>query len=387
MGTTIQKLAESVSLIASAQTWIEGKATQQLIKTSQLNDMLHVAGMPDLHPGRGYPIGAAFFTRNTLYPALVGNDIGCGMGLWQTSVKLAKVNVEKLAKRLIDVEDPLDSTWGAEIATLKRQKRIETDDYDKALGTIGGGNHFAEFQAIDDVVDKATFAALGLDKSRLQLLVHSGSRGLGQSILVDHVSRFSHNGLKPSDSDFSDYLEKHDEAVRWAELNRDLIAKRFLQAIRESGQPILDVNHNLVVPKSIDGQQGWLHRKGATPSDQGCVVIPGSRGDFSYLVRPCELGKLHDVSLFSLAHGAGRKWQRGDCQGRLSHKYKKEDLLRTALGSRVICGNKELLYDEAPQAYKKCASVVGDLVDAGLVSIVATLRPVLTFKTQGECGK
>ncbi len=387
MGTTIQQLAESVSLIASTQTWIEGKATQQLIKTSQLTDMLHVAGMPDLHPGRGYPIGAAFFTQDTLYPALVGNDIGCGMGLWQTSAKVAKVNKDKLAKRLTDVESPLDSTWDEDIASLKRQKHIRVDSYDMALGTIGGGNHFAEFQAFDDVVDETTFAALGLDKSRLQLLVHSGSRGLGQSILVDHVSRYSHSGLQPSDSDFNDYLEKHDEAVRWAELNRELIARRFLHAIRESGQPILDVNHNLVVPKSIDGQQGWLHRKGATPSDQGCVVIPGSRGDFSYLVKPCAPGESHVASLFSLAHGAGRKWQRGDCQGRLSHKYKKEDLLHTALGSRVICGNKTLLYDEAPQAYKKCASVVGDLVDAGLVTIVAVLRPVLTFKTQGECTK
>ena len=127
------------------------------------------------------------------------------------------------------------------------------------------------------------------------------------------------------------------------------------------------MNHNLVVSKQLGDETGWLHRKGATPSDQGYVVIPGSRGDYSYLVEPLPSA----TGLYSLAHGAGRKWKRGDCQGRLSHKYKKDDLLKTALGSRVICNDKELLYDEAPQAYKKCESIISDLVDAGVVRLVA----------------
>jgi release factor H-coupled RctB family protein len=92
-----------------------------------------------------------------------------------------------------------------------------------------------------------------------------------------------------------------------------------------------------------------------------------------------------DQALFSLAHGAGRKWKRGECKGRLSHKYKKEDLYRTGLGSRVICGDKELLYDEAPEAYKDCSSIIDDLVNAGLVEVIAKLKPVLTFKTMESC--
>ena len=82
MSKTIQKITETVNLIASTDTWIEGLAIEQLIKTSQLSGMHQVAGMPDLHPGRGYPIGAAFFSVDKIYPALVGNDIGCGMSLW-----------------------------------------------------------------------------------------------------------------------------------------------------------------------------------------------------------------------------------------------------------------------------------------------------------------
>lgn len=392
MGKSVQKITENVSLIASTDTWIEGLAVQQLIKTSELSGMHSVAGMPDLHPGRGYPIGAAFFTTNKIYPALVGNDIGCGMSFWQTSAKVSKVNLEKLAKKFVHVEQPLDESWSVIIENRKSEKGITTDNYDRALGTIGGGNHFAEFQAIDEVYDHGALDELGLNKKHLQLLVHSGSRGLGQSILVDHITKHNHDGLvigddNIDDNGLQDYMTKHDQAVRWAELNREFIAKRFLEAIRAKGECVLDVNHNLVSPKEIGGQLGWLHRKGATPSDRGYVVIPGSRGDYSYLVKPIEgADESMAVSLCSLAHGAGRKWKRGECHGRLGHKYKREDLYRTALGSRVVCGNKELLYDEAPQAYKKCETVISDMVDAGLIEVVAKLRPVLTFKTNGDCS-
>ncbi|WP_299008681.1 RNA ligase RtcB family protein [uncultured Shewanella sp.] len=387
MGKSVQHLTENVSLIASADTWVEGLAVQQLIKTSKLSGMQRVAGMPDLHPGRGYPIGAAFFTTNKIYPALVGNDIGCGMSLWQTSANLSKVNLDKLAKKFEHVEQSLDASWAKNVAARKLEKGITNNAYDHAIGTIGGGNHFAEFQAIDEVYDQVALDELGLNKKHLQLLVHSGSRGLGQSILVNHVTKYNHDGLADESADFIDYMEQHDEAVRWAELNREFIAKRFLEAIRAKGECALDVNHNLVSPKAIEGQQGWLHRKGATPSDKGCVIIPGSRGDYSYLVKPIIAADASmAISLYSLAHGAGRKWKRGECHGRLGHKYKREDLYRTALGSRVVCGNKELLYDEAPQAYKKCATVISDMLDAGLIEIVAKLRPVLTFKTNGDCS-
>ncbi len=387
MGKSVQTIAQNVNLIASKDTWIEGLAVEQLKRTSQLQGMHSVAGMPDLHPGRGYPIGAAFFTTNKIYPALVGNDIGCGMSLWQTSAKVSKVNLDKLTKQFKDIEAPLDDSWREYITARKNDKEIDNNDFDQSLGTIGGGNHFAEFQAIDEIYNQAVVDELSLNRKKLQLLVHSGSRGLGQSILVEHVTKHNHDGLFVDDSNFNDYLIQHDHAVRWAELNRELIAKRFLTAMRANGNCTLDVNHNLVSAKKIGETNGWLHRKGATPGDQGCVVIPGSRGDYSYLVKPLALSsETQLMSLCSLAHGAGRKWKRGECQGRLSHKYKRDDLYRTTFGSRVICGDKELLYDEAPQAYKKCQTVISDMEDAGLIEVIARLKPVLTFKTNGDCN-
>ncbi|MDU6658461.1 MAG: RNA ligase RtcB family protein, partial [Neisseria mucosa] len=49
-----------IQIIADSNTWIEGNAVAQLETTARLPHMLRVAGMPDLHAGRGYPVGAAF---------------------------------------------------------------------------------------------------------------------------------------------------------------------------------------------------------------------------------------------------------------------------------------------------------------------------------------
>ncbi|WP_419534130.1 RNA ligase RtcB family protein [Endozoicomonas sp.] len=374
-----------IKLISSLNNWIEDEALQQLQKTAHLDGMVAVAGMPDLHPGRGYPVGAAFFSRRKIYPALVGNDIGCGMSLWCSSIKAHRANQDKLEKRLKGIEGPLDSHWLDEIAIAKKIKGIGLDSFDQSLGTIGGGNHFAEFQAIDDIVDPQALAELGIDDSQLLLLVHSGSRGLGQKILLRHIQRYNHTGICESDVGFYEYLEQHNEAVRWAEVNREMIARRFLKAVRSSGECVLDINHNTVMAATINGENGWLHRKGATPSDQGIVVIPGSRGDYSFLVQP--VAENTADSLFSLAHGAGRKWKRSDAKDRLYRRFKPKDLLRTSLGNRVICSDKALLYEEAPEAYKACDQVIHSMEVFGLIRVVARLRPVLTFKTDGGCYK
>lgn len=376
MGNSIQHLAEGVSLVASAKTWIEGKAIQQLQQTAKLIGMRQVVGMPDLHPGRGYPVGAAFFSVGRFYPALIGNDIGCGMSLWRTTLDRSKHPAEKLEKRLGNVDGPLDEDWRDSVAALD----LAASGYEASLGTIGGGNHFAELQQLDEIYDSAALQALALDKRQLLLLVHSGSRGLGQEILRAHIERFNHAGLVDDSAEAAEYLAQHALALRFAQANRRLIALRMLERLRGEGAPVVDLDHNLLCRASMSGTSGWLHRKGATPADAGLVVIPGSRGDYSYLVEPVA----DEASLLSLAHGAGRKWMRGECKERLSVRHTVQQLSRTALGSRVVCHDKHLLYEEAPEAYKAIDSVIAALQEAGLVRLLARLKPVLTYKTCGE---
>lgn len=46
-------------IIASDKSWIEGAAVQQLETAARLPGICAAAGLPDLHPGKGIPIGAA----------------------------------------------------------------------------------------------------------------------------------------------------------------------------------------------------------------------------------------------------------------------------------------------------------------------------------------
>ena len=370
-----------IQIIADSNTWIEGNAVAQLETTARLPHMLRVAGMPDLHAGRGYPVGAAFFSDRHFYPALIGNDIGCGMAFWQTNLRAAKFKPAKLAKQLGNIDTPLDKDEQVDLLGDAVDMFPFSDGL--AVGTIGGGNHFAELQTVDTVY-RADLLPPDFDENHLQLLVHSGSRGLGQQILQRHIAAFGHQGLAEEGKAAAAYLAEHQAALEFASLNRRLIAARMLDRWRAEGTCLLDVHHNFLEQTEIDGITGWLHRKGATPTDKGLVMIPGSRGDYSYLVRPAEDCQ---ISLNTLAHGTGRKWQRGECKGRLSHKYTADSLHQTEFGSVVVCQDKALIFEEAPQAYKSIDSVIAAMKNAGLIELVARFKPVLTYKTRGECGE
>ncbi len=363
-----------VRVVAAARTWIEGDAVQQLETTARLPGMRAAIGMPDLHPGKGSPIGAAFVCEGHLYPHLVGNDIGCGMGLWQTDLLRRKLKRDRWAERL----DGLDEVWDGDVAAALGG--LAGSEHDRSLGTIGGGNHFAELQQVERVEDAAVLAGVGLDADKLCLLVHSGSRGLGESILRAHVDVHAAAGLAEGSLEAKEYMSRHDHAVAWARVNRQVIARRFAGALGAELVGLLDVCHNSVeaLPET---PCCWLHRKGAAPSTQGPVVIPGSRGSLSYLVQPIAPAD-PGYAGYSLAHGAGRKWKRGDTKARLKDRYRPADLVQTALGSRVICEDRELLYEEAPEAYKDIDGVIAALLEAGLCRVVAVLRPVITYKTR-----
>lgn len=218
-----------IQIIADSNTWIEGNAVAQLETTARLPHMLRVAGMPDLHAGRGYPVGAAFFSDRHFYPALIGNDIGCGMAFWQTNLRAAKLKPAKLAKQLGNIDTPLDKDEQVDLLGDAVDMRQFSDGL--AVGTIGGGNHFAELQTVDTVY-RADLLPPDFDENHLQLLVHSGSRGLGQQILQRHIAAFGHQGLAEEGEAAAAYLAEHQAALEFASLNRRLIAARMLDRWR-----------------------------------------------------------------------------------------------------------------------------------------------------------
>jgi release factor H-coupled RctB family protein len=360
----------------SPRSWIEGSATKQLVGIASLSGVKAVAGMPDLHPGKYGPVGCSVLA-DRIHPQLVGSDIGCGMGLFRLDLAVSKLRVDKAADRL----RALDAPWEGNVAGATAEDGLAPTPFDKSLGTIGGGNHFCELQAIEEILVPEVAAKAGLDCSQVYLLVHSGSRGLGFSILQRQLVA----GTAPIDAASETgraYLTEHDMAVRWAALNRRVIAMRATIAVGATCGPIADLSHNLVELTS----GGVLHRKGTAPANRGLVPIPGSRGTLSYLVEP--LAATRPETLASLAHGAGRKFDRGAMHGRIrTGKSDRAKLARNPFGGVIVCEDRDLLVEEAPEAYKSIDRVIADLANFGLARVVATFRPLITFKTANSGSK
>jgi release factor H-coupled RctB family protein len=364
-----------VRLFASTRSWIEGEAVRQLYASAKLDGVRLAAGFPDLHPGKSTPVGAAFVTEGVIYPQLIGRDIGCGMALFKTNLARRDAPLERWAEKYFHLEHP----WEEQVGRFLIEQELESTEFDAALGTLGDGNHFAELQAVEEVLSLREFRKLGLGRQHFIMLVHSGSGGLGESTLSAYGEQAFGEGLDAESFAAEEYLRGHEVALRWAKANRELIARRFVAAFGGKAECLWDGCHNSITRCETSGETVWIHRKGAVASDNPFVVIPGSRGSLSYLVKPMASGENH---AWSLAHGAGRKWARSEARVRMRERFGRHQLVQTPLGGRVVCEERDLLYEEAPAAYKGIEGVIQDLVDAGLVSVIATFRPLLTYRTR-----
>jgi len=290
----------------------------------------------------------------------------------------------------------LDDPWtGSVSAWLSNYGIARVSAFDAAsLGTVGAGNHFAELCSVEKIVDDTAATQLGVLAGGLYLLVHTGSRGLGASILSAETTNELNPYIPPDSPHLQEYLAEHDYAVHWAVANRDLVAHRIKQCIMPSlDEPgdaldarldlkkIIDVTHNSVTKHALKVQditrQLWVHRKGAAPADQGVAPCPGNRGSFSWLLQPTGDGQ---YNAHSLAHGAGRRYGRNVLH--TGAKINKANLTQTELGSVVICEDPDLLIEEQPGAYKDVACVVEDMEDIQICKAVVILRPVVTYKVR-----
>ena len=353
---------EKSIIIGNDKTWIESNAVAQLNGLLDLKNVERVVGLPDLHVGKG-PIGAVAACRNIIYPHIVGGDIGCGMGMFKIGVKKRRFKKDRIASKLKDIN---------ELKDIKTEDYYEEESPIKDLGSLGSGNHFAEFQVIDKMYNKEVFESLNISKDEVFLLIHSGSRAYGKEILDKYLN---YDGIIPHSEEGKAYINEHNNAILWARRNREMVAKKLVEYLGfyQDVEEIINCIHNYIEVK----EDLYIHRKGAVSSENGLVVIAGSRGSLTYIVKPTDN---KEVSLYSLSHGAGRKWSRGTCKGRIKGKYNRDTIRETKLKGLVVCKDTELLYEEAPEAYKSIAQVINCLVEFNLIEVVATMKPIITYK-------
>jgi release factor H-coupled RctB family protein len=364
-------MENKVKVIKSEKSWMESNAIEQLEKVSELKGVVKAVGLPDLHFGKT-PVGASIITKDIIYPHLVGNDVGCGMALFSTNISKGKFKFDKVRGKL----QRLDGLESVDITNLIEEIDLPMKE---ALGTVGSGNHFAEFQQIEKIYDEKALEEIGISKGEIYLLVHSGSRGYGEYILRKYIDRYScQDGLKEDSEGYKGYFEEHDKAVEFGKVNREMIAYRLLTTIgAKDNAKLLDSVHNSIVIKEHDGEKLYVHRKGAAPADASYVIIAGTRGSNSYIVKP--KSDSFDYA-YSVAHGAGRRWNRFSCKERLETVYPDKSLREKLLGSNLIYNDRRVLYEEAPEAYKSIDKVIEDMISEDMIDVVATLKPLITYK-------
>lgn len=360
--------------------------------------------MPDTHIGAGMPIGGVLAARDVIVPYAVGMDIGCGMSYIQTDIpyddiKLLKAGngyfLDETVARVLE-EIPVGTSKyrrKQHSAVLDRLADYDIDvtslpDADKILdnayyqvGTLGGGNHFIEFQADDD--------------GNIGIMLHSGSRHLGARI-CQHFNRLAADlntlwySRLPENSQLSFLPVETSEGktyIRWMTLALDYAAEnraRMLEKVMAVFSQMIETylhrsvtysdsitcHHNYAALEEHYGEKVWVHRKGATKADAGDLgIIPGAMGSSSYLV----MGLGNPESFHSSSHGAGRIHSRTQAKALFPVKDVLKDLKQrdVSLAKRGMADVAE----ESRFAYKDIDEVMAHQQDL--------VRPLKRLRTVG----
>jgi len=362
---------------------------------------MHVALMPDCHPGYGMPIGGVIACIKAVIPNAVGVDIGCGMGAVKTNILLTEETTRKKLRELVNnikarvpcgegkshknsqewegFDDKLDALSDRQWMDTHTKKLAK-----KNLGTLGGGNHFIEIQ-----VDT---------NEMIWLMIHSGSRHMGNVIAryyhklaVDINERWKSDipttdlAFLPTDTDEGNlYIQDMNFALDYARENRKRILTNVMDVFQDMypkaafDKPI-NIHHNYAAIENHFGKNVWIHRKGATSARKDEMgIIPGSMGTPSFIVK----GLGNPESFMSCSHGAGRVFGRNEASTKLTPEECDQAMGQIVYDrwNKVRRGKVKGLYDlgEAPQAYKDIHSVIESQKD--LVTPVVQLKPLAVVK-------
>lgn len=374
-------------------------ALAQLRNIADLPWVHGVRAMPDCHLGIGATVGSVIAMRGAVSPAAVGVDIGCGVAAVRTD--LVEEDLEDLGALRSAIEAAIPVGFAAheealsatELARLGARAGLEQfwegfsalpaavqkreEKARKQLGTMGGGNHFAEL-----CVDSRD--------GRVWITLHSGSRNIGKEVAEVHISRakgLEHNAqlhdknlavFLADSPGMADYVRDVHWAQEYASRSREIMIGLFQRAVMEHwgarGREVrfdmpVNCHHNYLSIEQIDGEDMVVTRKGAISTRDGdLALIPGSMGVGSYIVR----GLANPDSFYSASHGAGRTMSRNAAR----KAFTVADLAQQTKGieTRKDAG----VLDEIPSAYKDLHAVMKYQSD--LVEPVAHLQTVLCVK-------
>lgn len=380
-----------IGVVKSWASLLDDNCREQAEAISRVGIMEgHLALMPDAHFGFGPPVGSALITRNAVMPYAVGVDIGCGMIAAKTA--LDREDLRGLDRKILghirehipsgvgvnhQTPTPYSDAFfaengepvGAGMVPKGRTSLVATARIQ--FGTLGAGNHFVE------VCEDETGC--------VWLLLHSGSRGVGNQLATAHVKvaqavcearieskefAFVTRGQPEFNAYLGDMLWCQNYAYAQREAMMDALQWSVVSALGHDFEvvEVINCHHNY----AEELERGlWLTRKGAIDASVGRMgIIPGSMGAATYIVR----GKGNTESYNTSAHGAGRLLGRN-----VARKTLDLDAFKAGMAGKTwLERDAERLLDEAPAAYKPIETVIADSVD--LIEPVHVLSQFINYK-------
>ena len=375
--------------------------------------------MPDVHAGKGCVIGFTADLGDKVIPNIVGVDIGCGM----LCVELGKIDLD-LARLDKIINENIPSGRNIREQKLMSFDKIndlyclrelkETKKFNRAIGTLGGGNHFIEVDA-DEQDNK-------------YLVIHTGSRNMGKQVadyyqnLAIELCSGKEEMYKRKDEIIKTYKEQgkkseiqkalkelkeeykhnkpelpnelcyltgkyremylHDMKIcqEYASTNRFYIAREIVKNYFNFSKYTLLFNSydDLINRSSFETIHNYISfedkigRKGAIRANkEERVIIPINMRDGSIIA----VGKGNKDWNNSAPHGAGRIMSRMKAKEMFSLEEFKEsmkDIYSTSVVEETI--------DEAPFAYKPMQEIIDNIKDT--VEIEKIIKPIYNFKAR-----
>lgn len=386
---------------------IEQEAVEQidlLLQQEPFKDC-KVRIMPDVHAGKGCVIGFTADLGDKVIPNIVGVDIGCGM----LCVQLGKIelDLEKL-DRVINEFVPSGRNIRehslmiyAKINDLYCLRELkETKKFNRAIGTLGGGNHFIEVDVDDD--------------GNKYLVIHTGSRNMGKQVAEYYqnlaielcsgkeemfkrkeeiIKTYKEQGrrneiqkaLKELEREYKNnkpnlpkelcYLEGkyremylHDMEIcqEYASLNRAVISHQIIARMNIIEKSYFETIHNYICFEDN------IVRKGAIRANKDeRVIIPINMRDGSIIA----IGKGNEDWNNSAPHGAGRIMSRMKAREMVNldeFKESMKDIYSTSVVEETV--------DEAPFVYKPMQEIIDNIKDT--VEIERIIKPIYNFKAK-----
>ncbi|RAL21321.1 RtcB family protein [Thermoflavimicrobium daqui] len=443
---------------------LEDKVYEMADNNLRIPRNVYMSYTPDAHVGIGTCIGTTAvwnMSDGFVSPSIVGSDIGCGMRVHLTPLTKADIQDKKLRRRIINMVEkyvPVNEHASSRYKNIRIEKIIQEGihglppqyvpdrytpgerrsvthvehakfSFDEAyldlipekmwkrawqqIGTLGGGNHFIEFQVISIREDHREIAEKwGLFDGQVIVMIHSGSRAWGGMLGPRYTKDFKNEmalwGVESPDPHLvyapinievgQRYLNLMYSALNFAVVNRHMLAYGVHEALKdvfgsEFEMPVLyDLMHNYALKEFHRNKPMLVHRKGATRAlpaghflnaapykETGHpALIPGSMGTSSYIMVGEEAG---EKNFYSICHGAGRVRSRRATK-QLVTIDEFAHSLQVGTDEEILVNQRTLesILDECPQAYKDVDQIIDSVVGAGLASVVAECKPLAVIK-------